>query len=56
MCCEPNERGSCSCSGHTTGHRHFLTKEERIDGLEKYKEELEKELCGVEQAIQNIKE
>lgn len=41
--------------GYTHRHRHFLTKEEKIEMLEKYKEELEKEIRGVEEKLQEMK-
>ena len=61
MCCEPTMKGSgsgmsCSCGCNTHGNRHFLTREEVIDNLEKYKQDLEKEIQGVEQKLQEIKE
>lgn len=36
-------------------HRHFLTKEERIERLESYAEELRKELSAVEERIKELK-
>ena len=35
--------------------RHFLTKEEKIEWLEEYKSNLENELKGVTERIQEIK-
>jgi len=37
-------------------HRRFLSREEEIEMLEKYKKELEKEIKGVEQKILEVKE
>lgn len=36
------------------GTRSFLTKEERLDMLKEYKEELEKEVKGVEERIKEL--
>jgi hypothetical protein len=52
---------------HATGHdlchcgcgsvfRHFITAEEEKKQLEEYKEQLKKELQGVEECIQDIKD
>ncbi|MGA1820939.1 MAG: hypothetical protein ACMUIG_00270 [Thermoplasmatota archaeon] len=47
--------------GHGMGHgpsmecRHFPTKEEKIELLEKYGEWLEKESRGVQEAIEELK-
>ena len=49
--------------GHGHGHgdscchgaRHFLTREEKIEHLEMYKEWLEKEAQGVKEAIDELK-
>lgn len=64
MCCEPTNsrrigRGRCepyACCWYSPRHRYFLSKEEEIEMLEKYKEELEKEIRGVEQKLQEMKE
>ncbi len=45
--------GGCYC-GHG-GWRNFRTKQEKIDELESYKEELEKELKAVEEKIEHMK-
>jgi len=45
--CEPQQ----SCY-YTPKHRHFLSKDEEIENLKKYKKELEKEIKGVEEKIQ----
>jgi hypothetical protein len=37
------------------GHRYFLSREEEIELLEEYKEELEKEMSGVERKLREIK-
>ncbi len=36
-------------------HRHFLSEEERAEGLESYAEELKKELAAVEERIKELK-
>ncbi|UCC92438.1 MAG: hypothetical protein JSW25_07125 [Thermoplasmata archaeon] len=53
----------CRVQGHGPMHghddntcgRHFFTKEERAEVLERYKEWLEKEAKGVEEAIERMK-
>ncbi len=61
MCCEPTNSGKGVCvphtfCWHTPRHRYFLSREEEIEMLEKYKKELEKEIRGVEQKLREIKE
>jgi hypothetical protein len=50
--------GDCCCGSdchdHQHGHRRVLTKEEKLDKLNKYKEDLKKELSAVEETIQNL--
>jgi hypothetical protein len=47
-------------SGMMHGHgdhmcgRHFFTKEERVEVMQRYKEWLEKEAKGVEEAIEQL--
>jgi len=41
---------------YTPKHRHFLSKDEEIENLKKYKKELEKEIKGVEEKIHEITE
>ncbi|MDY6966514.1 MAG: hypothetical protein SVM80_11215 [Halobacteriota archaeon] len=61
MCCESTDasRGDCCASqmdcGCGRGQRRFLTREEKIEMLEKYKKELEKEILGVEDRIKEVK-
>jgi len=43
-CCQDQPRG-----------RHFLTKEERIESLETYVEELKKEIAAVDERIKELK-
>ena len=44
--------GHCHCGGEG---RHFLTNEEKIEKLEKYKEWLDKESQGVAEEIARLK-
>lgn len=43
------------CCTVETGGRHFLTKEEKTERLQEYKEWLESEAKGVEEAIEQLK-
>ncbi|MFQ6064075.1 MAG: hypothetical protein ACE5L6_01230 [Candidatus Bathyarchaeia archaeon] len=50
----------CAAPPYTYRHRHphrrrFLTKEEKIEKLENYAEELKKELTAVEERIKELK-
>lgn len=49
-------QNTCGCiSAKTTPRcRHFFSKEEQVVMLEAYKKQLENELLGVDQAIQEI--
>ena len=47
-----NEEFACCEHGHP---RMFLTKEEKIEHLTKYKEWLQNETKGVDEAIANLK-
>lgn len=42
--------------GYEYGGRRYLTKQERIEWLEEYKSNLEKELAGVTERIQELKQ
>lgn len=46
--------GSCCCGPEI--QRHFISSTEKIEGLEKYKSDLEKELAGVKEAIDKHRE
>ena len=49
--------GDCCCGDgdcHSHGHRRVLTKEEKLEKLTKYKEDLKKELAAVDQAIEQL--
>jgi hypothetical protein len=50
---EGKESGGCGCGGQ--GGRKFFTKEERLDRLQKYREDLEKEIVAVKEAIHELK-
>jgi len=41
--------------GHESDFRHFLTKEEKIEMLEQYKEYLENEAKGVQERLKELK-
>ncbi|MBI4360161.1 hypothetical protein HY572_00110 [Candidatus Micrarchaeota archaeon] len=45
-----------NCSSYGCGSRGFLTKEEKIELLEEYQEQLEKEAQGVKERIAELKE
>ncbi|MFP4189538.1 MAG: hypothetical protein ACLFNK_02775 [Candidatus Woesearchaeota archaeon] len=53
MCCGDEQKNTCGC--HTIVPRNFLTKEEKIEQLKEYKEELEKELKGVQESIDELR-
>lgn len=42
------------CEGYGSGTRSFLTKEERLEILKEYKENLEKEAKGVSERIKEL--
>ncbi len=49
---EGKESEGCGCG---PGGRKFFTKEERLDRLQKYREDLEKEIVAVKEAIHELK-
>jgi hypothetical protein len=53
-CCgeETLSHAGQSCCGMT---RRFVTKEERREALESYRDELKKELTGVEERLEELK-
>jgi hypothetical protein len=57
MCCDPKDarRGfdSCCAPGHMV--RRFRSAKEDVERLEAYRAELEKEISGVEERIQELK-
>jgi hypothetical protein len=46
--------GCCGGSAGRYGGRSFLTKEERLTMLKEYKDDLEKEVKGVEERIKEL--
>lgn len=65
MCCEPrgghrsSGGGGCNCGccgcGCGTFSRRFISAKEELERLEHYKDELKKELAGVEERIKELK-
>lgn len=49
---ESGHRAVASCCCGPT--RHFISKAERREGLEKYIDQLKKELAGVEEHLQDL--
>jgi len=60
-----NKQGCCggevgthkAVASHCCSHgpsRHFITKAERKEALEQYKDQLQKELTGVEEHLQDL--
>ena len=47
--CQSGARGMCGC-----GERKFLSKKERIEMLEEYRESLKCELDGVEEEMKSL--
>jgi hypothetical protein len=47
----PGHHGACGCAGG----RKFLSKKERVEMLESYREALKNELEGVEEALNELK-
>jgi len=55
--CGSGHAGPCSCgccSGHGAFVRRFISKEEKRERLEEYRDQLKKELAGVEERIQEL--
>lgn len=46
---------TCDCCGCGTFFRRFLSKEEEKERLEEYRDQLKKEIKGVEECIQELK-
>jgi len=60
MCCEPkavkvsSDSDCCCCEpGHTV--RRFVSSKEETEKLESYKEQLEKEIAGIDERIEVLK-
>jgi hypothetical protein len=50
---QKNIKNQCCCCG-LNFNRQFLKKEEKIEKLRQYKKSLEKEIQGIEEAINEI--
>ena len=52
----PNGHGGnkMNCGPCGSGNRNFMTKEEKVEMLDEYKESLEKELQGVKERIKEL--
>jgi hypothetical protein len=46
---------NCGCCGCEPSFRSFLTTEEKLERLKTYRDQLEKELAGVQERIGEIK-
>lgn len=63
MCCDPKEakasveccEGAVTCCDPRTFFRRFRSSKEEAERLEVYKQELEKEIAGVTERIQELK-
>ena len=59
MCCEPKSakasRFSDCCCGPGNLVRHFVSSGEEAENLQKYKQQLEKEIAGVDERIEDLK-
>jgi hypothetical protein len=60
MCCEPkvvktSKISDCCCCGPELVPRHFVSSKEEAERLEKYKEQLEKEIAGVDERMDELK-
>jgi len=59
MCCEPKvarisrASGCCCGPGHMT--RRFVSSKEEAEKLEQYREQLEKEIAGIDERINDLK-
>lgn len=61
MCCNRKHRlreRECSCNGRGKDHgngfglnRRFITKAEKVETLKKYREELVKEIAGIDEEL-----
>jgi hypothetical protein len=63
MCCEPKgswkgagtSESGCCCCGPVTFFRRFISSQEEAERLEEYREQLKKEISGVEERIEELK-
>lgn len=54
-CCGEDKHGHKALVSHCCGPtRHFISKAERREALEQYKDQLKKELTGVEEHLQDV--
>jgi len=60
MCCEPkavrisSDSGCCCCEpGHVV--RRFVSSKEEAEKLEGYREQLEREIAGIDERIEELK-
>jgi hypothetical protein len=60
MCCEPEDAKTssptcCCCCETSRPTRRFVSSKEEAERLERYKEELEREIAGVNERIDDLK-
>lgn len=60
MCCEPNVArisgaSGCCCCGPGYMARRFVSSKEEAEKLKRYREQLEKEIAGIDERIDNLK-
>ena len=56
QCCEPTQAlEDCCCCAPGLFFRRYRTEKEEQERLDAYKEQLQKELAGVEERIQKLK-
>lgn len=48
------DKSGCGCGCHGHGWRQYRTRDERREGLEKYREELRQELQAVEERLKEF--
>lgn len=57
MCCQPHHFSHGCCYGTVHfGPRRFLSREEKIEELTRYKESLQKEIAELERRIKRLEE
>ncbi|MBE0635523.1 hypothetical protein IH601_05965 [Candidatus Bipolaricaulota bacterium] len=55
-CCDGHEGAQAIAAHQCCGFsRHYITKAERKEALEQYRDQLQKELTGVEEHLQDMK-
>lgn len=60
MCCEPDvartsRASGCCCCGPGHVARRFVSSKEEAERLEQYREQLEKEIAGINERIDDLK-